>query len=97
MRRMHEAAVPTQHILNDRVRVTTWSFAPGASTGWHRHEYDYVIVPAATGALAITGADGVEVAVPLTAGVPYFRQAGVEHDVRNATGGPFAFVEVELL
>ena len=93
---MSDAATPTVHIDNERVRVTTWSFTDGATTGWHRHEMDYVIVPAGDGALAITGPDGAVTHVPLTAGVPYFREAGVEHDVRNASGGPFAFVEVEL-
>ncbi len=29
-------------------------------------------------------------------GVPYFRNAGVEHDVINANPFEFAFVEVEL-
>jgi quercetin dioxygenase-like cupin family protein len=93
---MSDAATSTVHIDNERVRVTTWSFTDGATTGWHRHELDYVIVPAGDGALAITGPDGAVTHVPLTAGVPYFRQQGVEHDVQNASGGPFAFVEVEL-
>ncbi len=26
-------------IDNERVRVTEWRFAPGAATGWHRHEF----------------------------------------------------------
>jgi beta-alanine degradation protein BauB len=89
-------AVPTVHIDNERVRVTTWSFEPGATTGWHRHEFDYVIVPLADGALAITGPDGAVNEVPLRSGEPYFREAGVEHDVCNATPGPFAFMEVEV-
>jgi hypothetical protein len=29
-------------------------------------------------------------------GVPYFREAGVEHDVVNAGEGDYAFIEVEL-
>ena len=33
-------AVPTVQVDNDRVRVTEWRFAPGAATGWHRHEFD---------------------------------------------------------
>ena len=33
------------HITNDRVIVTEWRFDPGANTGWHRHDHDYVIVP----------------------------------------------------
>ena len=51
-------AVPTVFIDNDRTRVTEWRFAPGAETGQHRHEYDYVIVPTFTGQLRITSSDG---------------------------------------
>ena len=31
------------------VRVTEWRLAPGAATGHHTHEMDYVIVPITTG------------------------------------------------
>ncbi|HNB27439.1 MAG TPA: cupin, partial [Alphaproteobacteria bacterium] len=46
-------AVPTVQVNNDRVIVTEWRFAPGAETTWHRHSYDYVIVPLTTGKLLI--------------------------------------------
>jgi len=38
-------ATPTLLLDEQQVRITRWSFAPGAETGWHRHEYDYVITP----------------------------------------------------
>jgi quercetin dioxygenase-like cupin family protein len=88
-------AVATVRIDNARVRVTEWRFAPGTHTGHHRHEYPYVIVPLTTGALAIRDAGG-ETTAQLTAGVAYYRDAGVEHDVVNPNAGEFAFVEVEL-
>jgi quercetin dioxygenase-like cupin family protein len=88
-------AVPTTTIDNERVRVTEWRFAPGAATGFHRHEYDYVVVPMTTGRLGLTGPAGESVA-ELTTGVPYFRSAGVEHDVRNVNAFEFAFIEIEL-
>jgi beta-alanine degradation protein BauB len=88
-------AVPTVSIDNDRVRVTEWRFAPGAATGVHRHELDYVVVPLTTGRLAITGPTGDSLA-ELVAGAPYFRAAGVQHDVRNANPFEFVFIEIEL-
>jgi beta-alanine degradation protein BauB len=88
-------AQPTVQVDNDRVRVTIWRFAPGAATGWHRHEYDYVIVPLTKGKLRLKEPDG-EREAPLDVGVSYAREAGVEHDVINANDYPFAFVEVEL-
>lgn len=90
------AAEGTVKLENERVRVTEWRFAPGAATGWHRHEYDYVVVPLATGKLRIVGPGGSENLAELTHGEPYDRQAGVEHDVINASDGPFAFMEIEL-
>jgi quercetin dioxygenase-like cupin family protein len=88
-------AVPTVLIENDRVRVTEWRFAPGAATGWHRHEYDYVVVPIVNGNLRLEEPDGDRLA-ELAIGVPYFRDAGVEHDVVNANDYEFVFIETEI-
>jgi quercetin dioxygenase-like cupin family protein len=91
---MTTAAVPTLQIDNDRVRVIEWRFAPGASTGWHRHEYDYVVVPMTTGKLHLRDAQGERFA-DLVAGVSYTRKAGIEHDVSNPNPTEFVFVEIE--
>jgi quercetin dioxygenase-like cupin family protein len=91
-----KSAVPTVLIDNDRVRVTEWRFAPGAATGWHRHEYDYIVVPITTGRLKLVEPGGAERFAELETGVPYFREAGGEHDVVNANAFEFAFVETEI-
>ncbi|MBW8056085.1 MAG: cupin domain-containing protein [Nitrospira sp.] len=90
------SAQPTVMIDNDRTRVTEWRFAPGAETGHHRHEYDYVVVPIMTGSLRIIAPDGSESVSELRHGAPYFRPAGVEHNVINAGAADFAFIEVEF-
>ncbi len=90
------AAKPTVFIDNERVRVTEWRFAPGAATGWHRHAYDYVVVPMADGRLKLVTEGGREAFADLKKGVPYFRNVGVEHDVINANDYEYAFVEIEL-
>lgn len=88
-------AVGTVQVDNDRVKVTQWRFAPGAETGWHRHGYDYVVVPLATGSLLLD--DGkVQRTAGLTAGQSYYRPVGVEHNVINANAHEFAFVEIEF-
>ncbi len=89
------SAKPTVQIDNDRVRVTEWRFAPGAATGHHRHEMDYVVVPLVDGRVRLVEPTGTR-EVQLHAGVSYARQAGVEHDVINANDHEFAFVEIEL-
>lgn len=91
-------AIPTVMIHNDRVKVTEWRFkAQGDNTGWHRHAYDYVVVPQFDGVLEIALPDGSRVLAEMKTSVPYFRQLGVEHDVINANDFECAFVEIELL
>ena len=82
-------------IENDRVIVTEWSFNPGENTGWHRHEHDYVVVPMLDGQLKIVDQNG-ETISEMRTGNSYFREKGVEHDVINATDGPYRFLEIEL-
>jgi beta-alanine degradation protein BauB len=85
-------------IENNRVRVTEWRFAKkGENTGWHRHEYDYIVVPLFDGFLEIDLGDGKSTRAELTSGVPYFRNVGVEHDVLNGNDFECAFIEIELL
>jgi beta-alanine degradation protein BauB len=87
-------AVPTTQVENDRFIVTEWRFAPGAHTGWHRHAFDYVVVPMTTGRLTLETASG-PVSAELVAGYAYARQAGVEHDVINDNPHEFVFIEIE--
>jgi beta-alanine degradation protein BauB len=82
-------------IDSDRVRVTTWRFAPGQATGLHRHEFDYVVVPVSGGTFTVTAAGGTT-QMSQQAGQAYARQAGVEHDVANSGQEEALFVEVEL-
>ena len=89
------AAVATVQVDNERVIVTEWRFAPGAETGWHRHGYDYVVVPQTTGQLLLETRDG-EVRADLTAGISDYRGEGVEHNVVNANDYEFVFVEIEV-
>lgn len=89
------SAVPTVQVDNERVRVTEWRFAPGAATGWHRHELPYVVVPMTTGRLRIdTGTS--QTFAELVVGQSYARPALVEHDVINANPYELTFVEIEL-
>ncbi|HPY39333.1 MAG TPA: cupin domain-containing protein [Thiolinea sp.] len=88
-------AVPYKQLENDRVIVTEWRFAPGAETGWHKHEYDYVVVPSLDGSLLLETPKG-ELTSQLKKQQSYFRPAGVEHNVINANDFEFSFVEIEL-
>ena len=85
----------TVQVDNERVKVTEWRFAPGAETGWHRHAYDYVVVPMTSGKLKLLDGNQNSFA-ELAAGRSYYRPVGVEHNVINANDYEFAFVEVEF-
>jgi beta-alanine degradation protein BauB len=85
-----------RQIENTRARVTRHRMSPGASTGFHRHEYDYVIVPVTDGRMRVVES-GRETLNELKAGVSYFRPAGVEHDVINGGDHELIFVEIEIV
>ena len=88
-------ATPTVQIDNETVRVTEWRFPPGSTTGFHRHEYDYVVLPMTTAHLRIVTPTGESVG-DLVTGQAYFRRAGVEHEVLNENAFEVVFVETEL-
>lgn len=89
------AAVPTVHIDNEHARVTRWTFAPGAETGWHVHGMNYVVVPLTSGTLLLETPDG-NAEGQLTAGIPYARSIGVEHNVINPGDTEIVFIEIEM-
>ena len=72
--------------------MTEWAFEPGAATGWHRHDFDYVIIPVIGGVVEIEDGAGKRTPFEMVAGVSYFRKAGVAHDVINGPGGELRFV-----
>jgi beta-alanine degradation protein BauB len=83
-------------IENEWAKVTEWRFAPGAETGFHVHQYDYIVVPMTSGVLRLEdGAGSTE--VRLTSGVSYAREKGVSHNVINANAFEFRFLEIEML
>ncbi|WP_172150316.1 MULTISPECIES: cupin domain-containing protein [Pseudomonas] len=88
-------AVPSVQVDNERVIVTEWRFAPGAETGRHRHGYDYLVLPMTDGTLLLETPEG-EKHAPLVAGQAYYRQAGIEHNVINASDHDIVFVETEI-
>lgn len=88
-------AIATVQADNARVRITEWRFPPGTSTGLHRHEFDYVVVPLTTATLRILSAAG-EAQNSMLSGQAYFRNAGAEHEVVNENEFEVVFVETEL-
>lgn len=93
---MPDHAEPIALLDNERVHVTLWRLPQGSSTGRHRHELDFLVVPLTTGRLKIAAADGSDVYADLEAGAPSFQKAGDEHDVVNTNEFEFRFIEIEI-
>jgi beta-alanine degradation protein BauB len=92
-----EKAEALVHIDEPHVRVTEYRFAPGAETGWHRHMADYVVVPLQDGDLLLEEPGNRSRTARLRQHSPYARREGVEHNVVNANGYPYSFIEIEHL
>jgi beta-alanine degradation protein BauB len=90
------AAQATVNVDDERARVTTWTFQNGDDTGYHRHEYDYIIVPITGGTFDVTESDGSIRDMHQEAADAYLGRAGTEHNVTNRSGRTASFVEIEL-
>jgi len=91
-----QQATAVQLIDDDRVRVTRFDFSPGAETGWHRHEFDYVITALTECRMTLEEPGGETREVVIPAGTVYRRDKGVEHNVINGGDTAMSFVETEL-
>ena len=80
---------------NDRFLITKWVFSPNSETGWHRHNYDYIVVPLSDGQLSLETNKG-ERDSALKKGGSYSRMKGVEHNVVNKSLSEVSFIEIEL-
>lgn len=95
-RECQQLAKGTLLFEDDNTRIMEWRFAPGATTGWHRHEFDYAVVPLMDGKLGVDLPNGEKMVADCKRGIPYNRLEGVEHDVTNVNDFEYAFIEVEL-
>ena len=89
-------AVDTLLIDDDRVRVTRFDFEAGSETGWHQHEYDYVITAIVDCPIMLEESDGSSREVLVPAGTAYRRVKGIKHNVINNGASQMSFIEMEL-
>ena len=95
MKMQRKKAKTNTQIDNERIRVTEYSFDKGDETGFHTHQWDYVVVPQTSGQLLIVDDRKVETTATLVKGEPYYRRAGVSHNVINNGREKLVFIELE--
>ena len=83
-------------IDNERIRVTEYSFNKNEETGFHVHQWDYIVIPQTEGQLLLIDHNKVETTATLTKGKPYYREAGVSHNVINNGKEKLVFIELEI-
>ena len=83
-------------VENEKMRVTRFDFGPNQETGWHIHEYDYVITAITDCFMMLQNPDGTEAESEVTAGNAYMRDAGVHHNVINTSDKKMSFIEIEF-
>ena len=84
-------------IKNNTVKINEITLRPLEETGIHLHEYDYVIVPITDGKLISFDNTNIKTEFSLKKGEPYFRKAGVEHNILNNSNHEVKFIEIEIV
>ena len=92
---MYDRATSGLIIDNKDVRIIRWSFETNQSTGLHKHEYDYVVVPCKTGQLNII-TENENTISDLVIHEPYHRIKGIEHEVVYNDNSCMEFIEIEI-
>ena len=95
MSKSFQKATAELQLDTERVLVTKWTFPPNSETGWHRHNFDYVVIPLSDGCLTLDSGEG-EQKGDLKKGISYSRKKGVEHNVLNKGDSEVSFIEIEL-
>ena len=96
MKMQRKKAKTNIQIDNERIRVTEYSFNKGDETGFHKHQWDYVVVPQTSGQFLIIDDRKVETTATLFKGEPYYRKAGISHNVINNGREKLVFIEIEI-
>ena len=78
-----------------KTKITSWRFEPGAETGWHHHNYDYVTIQKSGGRLKLENEDGavkfIDYEIDKTDG--YF--APITHNATNVSKEEVRVIEIE--
>ncbi len=83
-------------IDNKDVIVNKFILEPKEETGFHLHKLNYVIIPITDGVLKLVNKNNKTSIANLKSGVPYYRKAGIQHNVINNGKSKVIFIELEI-
>ena len=81
---------------DEHSRIIHYTIRPGEQTGWHTHEYDYVVVRLSDGTLTSNFADGTSRNFDYKAGTSASYKAPVEHNAVNTGDTDIIGYEIEF-
>ena len=80
---------------DQKTKITSWRFDPGAETGWHLHNFDYVTIQKSGGRLKLESEDGnvkfIEYKNDKTVGYT----SPVKHNATNVSNEEVQVIEIE--
>jgi quercetin dioxygenase-like cupin family protein len=81
---------------NEAIRVWSISLEPGGRQPWHQHLLPYLIVPLTAGKNVMTFSDGRVRETQETPGEVIWRDAGIPHELVNASTWQYRNVLIEV-
>ena len=81
---------------NDHIRVWGLALDPGGRQPWHQHLLPYLIVPLTAGKNVMTFDDGRVRETNEVAGEVIWREAGIPHELVNASDWQYKNVLIEI-
>ena len=92
---VYAAAGSTLLFEDDKTKVTSWRFDPGAETGWHHHNYDYVTIQKSSGRLKLENDNGEIKYIDYENDRAAAYAAPIIHNATNVSDNEVRVIEIE--
>jgi quercetin dioxygenase-like cupin family protein len=90
---------PAEFIImfeDEKTKITSWRFDPGAETGWHRHDFDYVTIQKSSGRLKLEGENGEIKYIDYENDQTVGYAAPIKHNATNVSDQEIRVIEIEF-
>ena len=80
---------------DQKTKITSWRFDPGAETGWHLHNFDYVTIQKSSGCLKLESEDGDIKFIDYKNDKTDGYNSPVKHNATNVSNEEVRVIEIE--